>query len=162
MDLVAKPNVTSPVWEHFGFEPNEDGKPKNLDEAVCRICSKKINVMRGNRTNLASHLRTTHRPLYDAMKGTPSTSGGTGSALHQLGVSEGVTKYNRDSSKWRALTTTVTKYLVVEMVPFRTVGKPSFQAMLQSSTSSMNCRAEPIFRKQPFQKCKKRNRSREV
>ncbi len=33
--LIPKPNVTSPVWEHFGFQPNEKGESANLDEPIC-------------------------------------------------------------------------------------------------------------------------------
>lgn len=59
-DLVPKPNIVSPIWTHFGFEPDDKGQPVNLDEAICRICSRKVSVSRGNTTNLRSHLRINH------------------------------------------------------------------------------------------------------
>lgn len=42
-----------------------------------------------------------------------------------------VTKYSRDSARHKSLTSAVTRYLVDEMVPFRTVEKPSFKSMIQ-------------------------------
>ncbi len=44
--LIPKPNVTSSVWEHFGFQPNEKGEPANLDEPICKICGKRVPVTR--------------------------------------------------------------------------------------------------------------------
>ena len=44
MDLVAKKNVTSPIWANFGFKPDGNGKTENLDEPVCRICGKTVFV----------------------------------------------------------------------------------------------------------------------
>lgn len=61
----------------------------------------------------------------------PTTSG----QQRQLGVSKVFArgaKYQQDSNKWRALTDSVTRYLVEELVPFRTVEKPAFKAMLQA------------------------------
>ena len=42
---IAKPNATAPVWEYFGFKPNEQGEPNNTDEPVCRICSKVVGLL---------------------------------------------------------------------------------------------------------------------
>lgn len=42
------------------------------------------------------------------------------------------TKYKKDSDKWRVLTDSVTRYLVLGMVPFRTVEKSSFKEMLNT------------------------------
>lgn len=61
----------------------------------------------------------------------PTTSG----QQRQLGVFKAFArgaKQQRDSNKWRALTDNVTRYLVEELVPFRTVEKPAFKAMLQA------------------------------
>ena len=61
----------------------------------------------------------------------PTTSG----QQRQLGVSEAFArgaKYQRGSNQWQALTDSVTRYLVEEMVPFRTVEKLAFKAMLQA------------------------------
>ncbi len=46
--LIPKPNVISPVLEHFGFQPNEKGEPANLDEPMCKICGKWVPVTHGN------------------------------------------------------------------------------------------------------------------
>ena len=41
-DLVSKSNTKSAVWKHFGFKADEDGKPKDEDVAICRICHKTV------------------------------------------------------------------------------------------------------------------------
>ncbi len=97
MDLVGKPNVTSPIWKHFGFVPNEKGEPINLDEAICRLCGKKLSVKRANTSNLQS--------CYPA------------AYTRQLGIAEAfskMTKYKRESDKWKTLTRNVATFLVVE------------------------------------------------
>ena len=38
--MIAKPNATAPVWDYFGFKPNEQGEHINTDEPGCRICWK--------------------------------------------------------------------------------------------------------------------------
>ena len=35
---MEKPNKkTSPIWKHFGFEPDSSGKPKNEDKPICKL-----------------------------------------------------------------------------------------------------------------------------
>ncbi len=137
-NLVPKPNIVSPIWAHFGFEPDDMGQPVNLDEAICRICRRKVSVSRGNTTNLRSHLRINHPLTFAGLGSRTPTLGNvnpTTSGQRQLGVSEAFArgaKYQSDSNQWRALTDSVTRYLVEEMVPFRTVEKPAFKAMLQT------------------------------
>lgn len=62
---------------------NQTGLQVNLDKAKCRICRKKISVLRGNTSNLRSHLRINH----------PVTE-----------VFARAAKYQRDLNNWRALT----------------------------------------------------------
>ncbi|KAI2662248.1 E3 SUMO-protein ligase ZBED1 [Labeo rohita] len=132
--LVPKPNVTSPVWEHFGFQPNEKGEPANLDEPICKICGKKVPVTRGNTSNLRCHLANCH-PAIEAQLPLPASGrGATSKRTAEAGVAEAfakLVKYNRESNRYKCLTAAVTQYLVEEMVPFNTVEKPAFKSMLQ-------------------------------
>lgn len=133
--LVPKPNVTAPVWEHFGFHPNEKGEPENLQEAICKICAKKVIVSRGNTTNLRSHLASRHPAV--AAKLPPSAASNSAAqagASRQVGVAEAfgrAVKYSRESNRHKCLTDAVAKYLVEGMVPFNTVEKPAFKSLLQ-------------------------------
>ncbi len=36
-NLVPKSKIVSPIWAHFGFEPDDKGQPVNLDEVICHI-----------------------------------------------------------------------------------------------------------------------------
>lgn len=130
MDLVGKRNVTSPIWEHFGFVPNEKGEPNNLDEAICRLCGKKLSVKRANTSNLQSHLQSCHPAAYTQLMSSERKR-----PASQLGIAEAfskMTKYKRESDKWKTLTRNVATFLVVENAPLRTVEKPAFREMLQS------------------------------
>ncbi len=136
--LVPKPNVTAAIWAHFCFKPDDSGQPANLDEPICCICLKK-SVSWGNASNLRSHLRINHPAAFAGLAGATSSTqalwgAGPSGQMRQMGVAETFArreKYHRDSNKWRALTDSVTRYLVEEMVPFNTVKKPAFKATLQ-------------------------------
>ncbi len=39
----SKRGTTSPIWQYFGFRPNENGAPRDTSEEVCKIC---VNVIR--------------------------------------------------------------------------------------------------------------------
>ena len=86
-DLVAKPKCVSGVWGYFGFVPNEQGQPQNINEAICKLCfrstgqlPKPVAVHGGNTSNLTSHLRIRHAEVKasiaakEASKSTPRTS----------------------------------------------------------------------------------------
>ena len=62
VQLVPKPNTTSPVWKHFAVEVDEKGKVKNDEEVVCQLCSKKVVAKGSNTSNLIAHL-CVHHPL---------------------------------------------------------------------------------------------------
>ena len=55
-DLVSKKKTTSAVWEYFGFQANQKGEPVNTDEAICKLCNKKVIARDGNTSNLRTHL----------------------------------------------------------------------------------------------------------
>lgn len=51
--LLAKSNdCKSPVWMHFGFEADREGKPKSSNAAVCWLCKKTVSAKGGNTFNL--------------------------------------------------------------------------------------------------------------
>uniref|UniRef100_A0AAR2JYW7 BED-type domain-containing protein n=1 Tax=Pygocentrus nattereri TaxID=42514 RepID=A0AAR2JYW7_PYGNA len=111
MDFVSKPHSTAPVWEYFGFKPNERGEPINVNEPVCRLCFKTVSTKAGNTTNLRSHLKHNHPAQFSELK--TKTSAGEGSSRAGEGSSRQVAitdafarqcKYKRDSAKWRTLT----------------------------------------------------------
>ncbi len=129
MDLVSKPQSSAPVWEHFGFKPNERGEPINVNEPVCRLCLKTVATKRGNTTNLKSHLKH-NRPTQFFNLGTTTAAGAGEGSSRQLSVTDAFSrqcKYKRDSAKWRTLTDSVTHYIAKEMQPLNTVEKTAFK-----------------------------------
>ena len=51
----------SAVWIYFGFEADEEGRPKVQDAVICRLCKKSVSAKSGNTSNLLSHLKV-HLP----------------------------------------------------------------------------------------------------
>ena len=64
VQLAVKPNTTSPVWKYFAVEIDGNGRVKNDEEAVCRLCSKDVVAKGSNTSNLISHLRVYHPLQY--------------------------------------------------------------------------------------------------
>ena len=50
-----------PVWIYFGFEADEEGRPKVQDAVIGRLCKKSVSAKGGNTSNLLSHLKV-HLP----------------------------------------------------------------------------------------------------
>ena len=135
-ELVSKSTKNAPIWQHFGFEADDKGEPKNADEATCKHCRRKIKAKGGNTSNLHAHLRKHHAS--EAAKMGPAAKGGEpGPSTTAMQTSIGAafskgTKYKRDSVRWKACTLAVTTHLAKDMVSFRTVEKESFKSMLQT------------------------------
>ncbi len=115
--LIPKPNVTSPVWEHFGFQPNEKGEPANLDEPICKICGKRVPVTCGNTSNLRCHLANCHPAIEAQLPPQASGRGATSKRTAKAGTSRQLrvvvafaksVKYNRESDRYKCLTAAVT------------------------------------------------------
>ena len=73
--LAAKTKATkSAVWEHFGFERGDDGRPKQEEVGTCWLCKKNVSAKGGNTSNLLTHLKN-HHPLKHAevLKATAAT-----------------------------------------------------------------------------------------
>ena len=55
-----KRSNSSIVWDHFGFECNEDGLIIDKTKAVCKHCSAEIKYIGGNTSNLSAHFSSHH------------------------------------------------------------------------------------------------------
>lgn len=132
--LILPKTKTKPIWQHFGFEKDEKGEPKNLDEPTCKHCLKKVPAKGGNTSNLNNHLQKKHAAI--AAKMGPAAKGGPRpSTSTQVSIAEAMskaTKYDRDSRRWKTCTDAVTKFIAKEMVSFNTVEKPSFKELLRT------------------------------
>ena len=74
-ELVSKPGAKkSSVWEYFGFEADDEGKPVNEDRPICKKCSRTVATKSGNTSNLLSHLRNAHPEVYRRIKGGEGSS----------------------------------------------------------------------------------------
>ena len=148
-DLILPKTKTKPVWQHFGFEKNDKGEPKNLDEPICKICLKKVPAKGGNTSNLYAHLQKYHAAI--AAKMGPAARGGSsssaaGRSASQISIQEAMakaTKYDRDSRRWKECTDSLTRFIAKEMVSFNTVEKESFK----NYSRTLDPRYEPPGRK---------------
>lgn len=133
-DLIGKTNATAPVWDFFGFKPNEQGGAINADAPVCRLCLKVVATKKSNTTNLHAHLKLNH-PVEFAQLGKKTAPRDAETSARQSTITEAFhrqSKYSRNSAKWCALTESVVRYIAKEMQPFNTVEKPAFRDMLQT------------------------------
>ena len=135
--LVAKPNTTSPVWIHFGLEADVKGKPKSLENVICRICDSNVQAKTGNTSNLFAHLKKYHPEKYAevnaaaaASKKRPKTSSDMQPTIVDL--VESMRKYQKNGKKWQQLTDSVTHCLCKDMLPIYTVEKEGFRKMIHA------------------------------
>ncbi|XP_046724959.1 uncharacterized protein LOC124398726 isoform X1 [Silurus meridionalis] len=57
-------NVTSSVWEHFGYLKDAEGTVVCDGFPICKICHQKVPSKGGNTTNMFKHLKDSHRSVY--------------------------------------------------------------------------------------------------
>ena len=130
--LVSKTTAISPIWTFFGFKPNDNGEPKDVNQPICRLCKRMNPVKDSQTTNLHAHLGV-HHPADHATLAPRAAASAIATTWQQhsiLGAFSRGNKYKRDSLRWKQCTTAVTRYLCKEMVSFKTVEKTTFKEML--------------------------------
>ena len=155
-ELVSKDKATSLVWNYFGFEAGEDGKPINSEKAICRIatgCRKKpVLAKGGNTSNLLTHLKRHHHKQYaeliEAQEKKKSKENGLKASQGQTklkAVEQSAAKYVRGSKKWQELTDSVSFCIAKDMMPMYTVEKEGFKALLKSFDSKYEVPSRKYF-----------------
>ncbi len=149
-DLVSKHNAKAPVWQYFGFKPNANREPENVNEAICKLCLMKVAASGGNTTNLYTHLQAHHKN--EAAKMGPAAKNllQKPNAQVQPSISDAFarcTRYKRDSVRWNKYTDAVTKYICKEMVSFYTVEKQSFKDLITTLDSQYELPGRSYFSK---------------
>ena len=130
-EMVQKKGVTAPVWQYFGFQPDEHGEPLDVNSVTWRLCRNRISTKGGNTT---AHLRI-HHPAQDAKLGPACREDSSSNQSTITGAFAKCTKHKRDSAKWRECTTGVPRYIVAGLLPFSTVEKSSSRETLQTLNS---------------------------
>ena len=113
----------SAVWAYFGFFPDKDGKPQDLQKPVCKKCCSTVATKGSNTTNLLQPLKLHHPVIYKSVKEVHSANESTMSKF-QL--------YPCSSKKWQKLTDAVTYCVAKDMMPLRCVEKIGFKHMLHT------------------------------
>lgn len=131
--LVPKPKTVSVVWNYFGLEQDEEGKPKNDDVAICRRCKRRVQARGGNTSNLLSHLRT-HHPLQHS-EVVQAQKGKKRKAVPQCenidSMLKQAQKYDRKSKRWQEITDAVTFCIAKDMLPLYSVEKQGFRRLIE-------------------------------
>ncbi|KAJ8354691.1 hypothetical protein SKAU_G00222580 [Synaphobranchus kaupii] len=134
--LVSKKGTNSPIWQSFGFVGDENGKPIDTDNPICKLCMRSVSARGGNTSNLRTHLIKNHPHYASVLQSAaslpkfPQTTTATPTSI--IGTFTGSSKYNKDSNRWKTCTNAVTRFLVKEMLSFRTVKKPAFNDLLRT------------------------------
>lgn len=133
-DLVSKKNASSPIWQYFGFKAGENGEPKDLNEAICRLCRKQVMTKQGNTTNLRSHLRVHHPAQFarlDSVSAGEGTATSTGTS-RQLSVHSPNQQNKKETVQGGMNAPLLWRYLAKGMMPLHTVEKSSFREMIET------------------------------
>ena len=65
----------STVLSYFGFEPDDKGRVKQEDIAICWHCKKGVSAKGSNTSNLLTHLQIWHPALHtEVKKAVPAAS----------------------------------------------------------------------------------------
>ena len=88
-------NVSTAVWNYFGFSPDRDGKPENEEVSICRLCRKNVSSKAKNTLNLFSHLQSHHLKEYSKCKEVkaPTKMSVTNTSAIQPTISDAFTRY---------------------------------------------------------------------
>ncbi|XP_035377165.1 uncharacterized protein LOC113592278 isoform X1 [Electrophorus electricus] len=62
------PNITSPVWEFFGYLKDGEGSVVCDGFPICKMCRLKVASKGGTTSNMFKHLKDYHRPIYDEIR----------------------------------------------------------------------------------------------
>ena len=131
ISLVNKPNCKSTVWKYFGFIPDVNGKPEDINKPKCKICHAAVNVKTGNTSNLQFHLKQRHPQQYfELTKNSPDTCKELIKSKTIEDHFEARTKLSTSSREHKDLTKSVTYFLCKDMLPAYTVEKSGFVKML--------------------------------
>ena len=129
VNLVDKIGGTSIVWKYFGFAPDDISQSK----VICKVCFANVATLRGNTTNLRSHLQHKHPKEYDELRLKQNSAGETEKHIpkqpRQLSVASCIdasTPYSKNSQRHKDITKAVTSFLAKDMVPVYTVKKSGF------------------------------------
>ena len=89
--LVSKSRgAKSSVWIYFGFEADEEGRPKVQDAVICRLCKKSVSAKGGNTSNLLSHLKVHLPQQHLEVKKANSKPSGKGPRKNRQGFFQAV------------------------------------------------------------------------
>ncbi|KAF7696342.1 hypothetical protein HF521_006436, partial [Silurus meridionalis] len=61
-------NVTSAVWQYFGYLKDAGGSVVCDDFPICKLCQQKVASKRRCTTNMFKHLKDYHRSVYDEVR----------------------------------------------------------------------------------------------
>ena len=134
--LVDKANTKSVIWKYFGFVPDDNGKPSNIEKPQCKVCRATVSTKISNTTNLRVHLRQKHPQLFAELMKTSEkecTSKATDKTVKDL--FEAWTKLSSSSREHKELTKSVTYFLAKDMLTTYTVEKSGFVQMLTKFNS---------------------------
>lgn len=137
----------------FGIKPNATGKPKDLNEVICRLCKQVVPAKDTNTTNLHEHLLMHHPDKYatlTARAAAPSTAATGKAPLYQhkfLGAFANPQKYEKASPRWAQCTLAVSRYLVKDMMSYHSVERESFKELLNTFDKQCELPGQKYFSK---------------
>ena len=121
--IVSPSSRTSIVWKHFDFPLNDKGKMVKDSTAICKLCNQKV-AHSGETTNLKTHLKAKHHPIFDEIFATNSSE--NQSSMDVFFQSKSVRKLPSDSARAIQLTDAVADFISIDLRPVSVVDGHGF------------------------------------
>ena len=122
-------NVSSPVWQFFGFNKSD----RSQNNVVCKLCKTVVPTKTGNTTNLFYHLSRSHPLEHSRIKKRPTTSANATPQKQQQTTMERYSApvpYDKGTKRYNDITQAVAYHIAKDMLPLSTVEKPGYKNLL--------------------------------
>ena len=128
--LETPKNYKSPLWQHFGFAVDKDGKRLSEKVVHCRLCLKEVGFSR-NTTNLCQHIEKWHREQLPCTSASASSTSSHSTTLQTtLDTYKSVPKMAKSSSRWKEITRSLCHFLAKDMRPLALVEGEGFKSFM--------------------------------
>ncbi len=153
--IMDKPGGKSVLWEYFGLEKGRNGRPVEVNVAICRSCFQRVAAKNGNTSNLLTHLRTHHPLLHVQVKQAmnakvqqrpPKSRTPQSLQVGQSTIQETL-KYDRSSKRWKDITNAITYFICKDSHAIYMVEKSGFRRLMKTLDSRYEVPSRSYFSK---------------
>ena len=145
-DRSSRPEAACRQWEHFGFLVERRGEERRVDKTkvVCRQCSAEIGYVRGNTSNMLTHLKRRHPSIN--ITGTRVKNPAVRSQL----PSAFKAPLPLTSDRSQAITKAIGVFIAKDLRPYSVVENAGFKHMLNAIELRYEIPSRPHFSQKTY------------